>query len=229
MAYATIAECKEVGFLNIPNTTYNTSLGLVLNAAQKAIDRACHMPDGFVALSTATARYWSGSGGPVQRIDECIEITEVAVKEAPDDTSYVAWVKDTDYTYGCGDPERSPNFNETPYEWIMTLPQGDYTTFINGLYRYDRDDDLVPGTSKRAVPTIKVTAKWGHATTVPDDIKLATIMQTIKWFKRMQGAMTDALAPTNFGTLLYTQPIDPDIKRILIDGGWVKVSKGGIA
>ena len=71
-----------------------------------------------------------------------------------------------------------------------------------------------------------MTARWGYAATTPDDIVLACIMQVVRWLKRMEGVMSDALASADLGTLLYTQSIDPDIAGILKDGGYMRMVVG---
>ena len=47
-------------------------------------------------------------------------------------------------------------------------------------------------------------------------------MQAARWFKRFQSSMADVLASDELGTLLYRQSLDPDVKRLLVDGRYVK-------
>jgi len=72
------------------------------------------------------------------------------------------------------------------------------------------------------VPTVQITARWGFATEVPIDIKEAAIMQAARWYKRLQSAMADVLASGELGQLLYRKSLDPDIRRLLVDGRYVK-------
>jgi hypothetical protein len=46
-------------------------------------------------------------------------------------------------------------------------------------------------------------------------------MQSARWYKRLQGAMSDALASGELGMLLYQKSLDPDIRRILVDGRYI--------
>jgi len=209
--YATIVELKAE--LQKTDSDDDASLQRVLDAAATHIDRYCNRPDGFVANSTASARYYPGSGGKYQRIDECIAVTAVAVKDAAfdDEDAYETWTLGTigstteaDVFPATGS-EKWPEYNRTPYTLLVIGANGDYTLFPHDIY---------------GRPTVQVTAKWGYAETVPDDIKTATIMQAARWWKRLQIAMADATGGGELGVLLYRQRLDPDIAAILDDGGY---------
>lgn len=222
MAYATAAELRAR--INKVDTSKDvTVLTPLLSAAERNINLACNRPDGFVALTSATARIYTGSGKSYQWIDECVEITKVEVRETVTDTDYTEW-SSSDYIEARGDP-KYPDFNTTPYHLLVIDPGGDYSIFTNGQYSY------VPGFPPeydvvRGVPTVRVTAKWGYAVSVPADIKEACLMQAARWFKRFEGSMSDALASENLGMLLFRQSLDPDIKRLLVDGRYVRPSVG---
>ncbi len=182
----------------------------IITSASLAIDRYCNRPDGFVALTNATARLYPGSGKDVQRIDECTAITLVEVKDSPTDSTYVAWVA-ADWIAFRGDPEK-PDFNRTPYTHLMTDLNGDYSAFTSGAY------------SRRAIPTVRVTAKWGYATVVPGPIQEACAALTARWYKRYQSAWADTQGNADLGMLLYRQVIDPDIQYMLKEGRYIKQS-----
>ena len=110
-----------------------------------------------------------------------------------------------------GDP-RSPTYGRTPYSMLVTGPNGAYSVFTSGLYR--------------GAATVKVTARWGYALTVPDDIQEVCIMQAARWWNRLQSAMADSVGSAEMGMLFYRQRIDPDIAAILIDGRYVRKSVG---
>jgi len=209
MAYATIAVLKAL--MEKTDSTDDAALQLMLDAATTAIDRYCKRPDGFRAIATASARYYVGSGKAYQMIDECTSITTVAVKDSIDDTTYTAWLT-TDYDKAAGSVD-SPDFNRTPYTVLFCKPDGDYSTFTSGKM------------GRMRTPTVSVTAKWGYATTAPDEIETACAMQAARWWKRLQGAMADSLASPDMGTLMYLKQLDPDVQQILIGGGYVAVSR----
>jgi len=198
----------------------------MITAASRFIDCYCGREKGFfIADTTASARYYSGSGKVYQFIDPCIEITEVAVKDSATDDTYTTWTADDDYWEFSGDPEY-PDFNTLPYTAIMTNPTGDYVSFTSGQWVKRRGFKPVSPYG-RATKTVKVTAKWGYAEEVPSDIERACIMLVTRWFNRQRGGMTDTLVSANLGRLIYTQKIDPDIAAILNDGRW-KVPTSGL-
>lgn len=209
MAYATIAVLKAL--MEKTDSADDAALQLMLDAATTAIDRYCKRPDGFIADSTASARYYVGHGRDYQIIDECTSISGVEVKDSATDTTYTAWATD-DYDYAAGGPG-SPDFNSTPYTVLFVKPNGSYSRFTRGTW----------GRSK--TPTVKVTAKWGYATLCPDQIEVACAMQAARWWKRLQGAMADSLASPDMGTLMYLKQLDPDVQQILIGGGYVALSR----
>jgi hypothetical protein len=194
-----------------------------LDAAARSINRASNRPDGFVADVAASVRTYRGSGKTYQWIDECVEITAVAVKESVTDDAYTAWATG-DWIPFSGDPAY-PDFNRLPYWGLVIDPTGDQSIFISGEYVIT--PGFRPTTSVgRGAPTVQVTAKWGYAEEVPDDIKTACIMQAIRWYKRLQGAMADTVAGPDFGTMLFRQALDPDIKKLLVDGRYTKPALG---
>jgi hypothetical protein len=222
MAYAITEELRR--YINKADTGDDLILTEILAAAERNINRACNRPDGLVALTTATARRYAGSGKPYQWIDECTEVSTVEVKNSATDTTYDTWTS-ADYIEFSGDPE-DPNFNITPYTGLMVDPTGDESLFTSGAYTVR--GGFRPSTDvHRGVPTVRVTAMWGYATTVPADIKTATIMQAARWYKRLEGSMSDALASGELGMLLYQKSLDPDIKRLLVDGRYVRPAVGG--
>jgi hypothetical protein len=197
MAYASLAEFKAD--MNKTTTGDDAVLVRLLDAATRNIDRYCNRPDGFVAVTTATARTYPGNNKSWLRIDECISVSGVRMKSSA--TSSYETLAATDYMTATGD-ERFPDYNGSPITAIRTDPNGDYTIWYrDGTY-----------------PTIEITARWGYASTAPHDIKTACIMQATRWYKRLQSAMTDSTATAEVGMLMYTQSLDPDIKRLLVDG-----------
>ena len=205
MAYGSAAQLRAHIDKNDPAD--DATLVEILNAATANIDRACnrYLPDltYFEAPVVASARTYAGSGKGHQRINPCVEITLVEVKESYTDTAYTAWVP-ADWVAYCGSYER-PNFNDLPYTAVMVDPNGDYCTF----------------TKSPSIATVRVTARWGYSDTPPPDIMEACVMQSARWYKRLQSAMSDTLASGELGMLLYRQSLDPDIRRILVDGRYI--------
>ena len=214
MAYGTAIELRAR--IDKTSTVDDTVLTAIIAAAERNINRTCNRPDGFEAGEEAEARIFTGQGKPYLLIDECVDINLVAVKDSPTDTTYTSWL--TGYWIACrGDP-RSPDFNNLPYDMIMVDPTGNESHFTSGFYEMRVHSQGV----RWGVPTVQVTAFWGYSFIVPTDIKEACLMQAARWFKRFQSSMADVLASDELGTLLYRQSLDPDIKRLLVDGRYVK-------
>lgn len=229
MAYATVAELRAD--INLTSTDDDSTLARLLDSASGAIDRFCNRPDGFVAPSAATYRYYVGDGSACQRIDECVAISEVAVKDASTDTTYTAWDSPTTNMAGDGDwmafsgEREAPNYNDLPYTGLMVDPNGDYAVFTSGTYVGLRGFPPA-GTTRRNLPTVRVNARWGYALAVPAAIKEACIMQVARWYKRLQSSMADTMASGELGMLMYRQELDPDIKHILVGGRYVRPAIG---
>jgi len=200
--YCTPAELRtQIEKIGITGAGSDAALTVIITAASRTIDRHCNRPDGFISLSIAAIRYYTGLGKAYLLIDECTAVTAVSVKESPSDTTYTAWVA-ADYQVCTGDPEY-PDWNRTPYNMLMVLPSGDYSTFLSGAYE-----------GGARVPTVKVTANWGYATTAPAQIKEACIALSARWFKQGQSAWADTMASPELGSLLY-QRENVDIRNML--------------
>jgi hypothetical protein len=227
MAYALVTELADTIQLD-NHATETDNLQRWLDAAEMSIDRFCNRAeDGFVAIAVATARYYHGKGEPHLLIDECIEITEVAVKDSATETTYTAWSTPTTMMAGDGDwipyagvPSR-PYFGRLPYTALMTDPNGTYCVFTSGTFAH-RGGFRPSSTTWRNVPTVKVTAKWGYATVVPAVIKQACIFQAARWYKRGSAGGADAMASGEMGTLLYVKALDPAIQMLLVESRMVR-------
>jgi len=93
---------------------------------------------------------------------------------------------DADWLAYQGNYDR-PIFDRTPYSAIMAAADGSIGAF----------------NSSRRGPTVRVTARWGGYEMPPADIVEACIMQSARWYKRLQSSMSDTLASADMGTLLY--------------------------
>ena len=226
--YASIAELRDE--MNLDSTDDDSWLDNLLDAATRKIDVFCNREqDGFEAVAAASARYYPGSGKSYQWIHECISVTAVAVKDSPsnDEDDYTSWTVGTvgsttsaDVFPASGDP-RFPSYTELPYTLLIIGANADYALFTSG--EFSSRGGFKPSTTvRRGIPTVQVTARWGYAAIVPDDIKQACMMQAARWYKRLQSAMADTSALPEMGSLLYQQSLDPDIKGILVDGRYVK-------
>jgi hypothetical protein len=211
--YATAAELRTQ--MDKDGTTGSGSaanLDIILEGVSRGIDRMFNRPAGwFTALATAAARLFPGSGKAHQRIDECIAITLVEVKDSVSDDDYTEW-EATDWIAFSGDP-RFPNFNDLPYTGLIVDPTGDQSLFTGGLFSGLKGFRPIEPAG-RMVPTVRVTAKWGYAEECPPLIKSATLALAARWFKQGQGAWADTLASADFGGLIYRAQ-NADIRMML--------------
>lgn len=220
--YATVEDMEQQSDLNMADDDNLANAQNFLDSAAFMIDKICGRPDGFLALVTPTERTLSGNGQGYMRIPENTGVTIVKVKASRDDTTYVTWDA-SDYLTFSGDI-RTPNFERKPYDHIMISGDGDQTEFTNGIYyKYG----IFQGKQYRIpvhVPTVKITAKWGYADSVPAPVKTCTILQAMRWFKRAQAQWADDVGNLDFGTLAFTKEIDHDIKMMLYHGKMIKPS-----
>lgn len=206
------------------------ALIMLLTGASSTIDLYCNRPDGFVALETAAARYYAGSGQAHQRIDECVAITEVAVKASASDPTFDAWDTPSTPLAGDGDwlpctgDKAAPNFNRLPYTLILIDPNASHGVFTTGKYTTRGGFRPTSGVA-RGLPTVKVTANWGYAVEVPSGILTAAIALAIRWFKQGESAWADTLASVEMGRLLYTKE-NQDIRLMLEGSRYVKPAIG---
>jgi hypothetical protein len=220
MAYATAADLRaRIGKVSVTSDTVLTAL---IAAAQQNVNDFCNRPDGFEALAVGTARIYSGSGLSYQWIDECVSVSAVAVKESATDATYTAWAAG-DYITARGDP-RDPNFNRLPKTMLIVDPTGSQSIFTGGRYSNLQGfpPDIDAKVTSRGVPTIQVTAKWGYSVTPPTPVKEACLIEATRLFKRFESGMSDTLASSELGQLMYTKEIDPDAKLLLVLGRYVR-------
>jgi len=230
-AYATVIEFRNE--VQVTKETDDWEIAAILDAAKGAIDNVCNRPDGFLAWPTASDRYYTGSGLTYQWIDECTAVTAVAVKDSPsdDEDDYTSWTvgtvgttTDADVFPASGEP-RAPDFNSTPYTFLIIGPNGDYSTFTSGQFTHRRG--FRPFTTRaKGTPTVKVTARWGYSDTIPYTIKQACLMQAARWYQRLKSSMADTLAGPEFGKLMFRKVLDPDIELLLVQGRYVKPAVG---
>lgn len=224
MTYAGIADLKPR--IQKTDDSDDAWLSELLEAAALLINQFCNREDGFKAVTTATAKYYMGSGLAHQLIDECVSITEVAVKSSASDATYTAWDTPTTNLAGDGDWvaysgfSRAPDFNGLPFTSLQVDVNGDHVVFTGGKFGGLRGFRPSQATA-RYVPTVRVTALWGYSVDTPRTIKEACLMQSARWYKRFQSSMADSLATGDFGTLTFQRVLDPDIELILQSGRYV--------
>lgn len=228
--YASVDELRAM--VELPVTKYDVILGVALDAAARLIDYVCNRAeDGFVALETATAREFVGTGLSFIHVSEFVELTGVGYKTSTRDTSYTTLA--VSYARGFSGSVRTPQFHSPPYRSVGLLPTAPISTFIDGRLEelprvgagmglISSDINLDIGSGLQAVPTVQITARWGYSDSLPPQIKMATLGQAARWFQRGRAMWADATAQNDFAALLYKRVMDPDIELMLKTGRLIR-------
>lgn len=210
--YATADELKaKMGIQNVAQ--YDSILGDIMDAATVAIDNYCQRPvDGFSMAATATAREFVGDGSGVIRVDPFVEITVIEVKPTYNG-SYETWAL-SDVLKFSGGISR-PNFNTPPFTGLMIDPNSTRVDFTSGK-------------GKPPSPTVRTTCKWGFADFTSDYglkveaiLKMACLAQAGRWFAKVKGGWSDAIAPAGLGMVFYNRQLDGDIQMMLANNGLI--------
>ena len=198
--YVSVAEIKsdlpdsDIGTLN----DYDALLAEMITSACRLIDKEVGgWPDYFDAGSTDTTRYFDGSGDTEQWIDPMISLTSVSVSESGGRASsnYTSWTEDTDF-----------------YVWPYN-----YSGKAQPIEKLIVDNHSGAKGSFSGVPKgVKVVGKFGYSDSPPDDIVQAVKIQVMRWFMRSKQSWQDTSASERLGQMLYTQELDPDVKRLLM-------------
>lgn len=190
--------CETTDITNsMPDTDwtgkYEDLLGLLITRASRLVDRVTGREEGAYKVATATARTFDGSGCREQWLDEFAAAPTLVEVDETGDFTYVTWAA-TDY---------------------LVWP---YNAAAKGQPYLRLDVDQLNGDKSvwyRFPKSVRVTAKWGYSTDVPDDILQAVTIQVVRWFKRSQQAYQDLGAIVELGQLRYVQRLDPDVALIL--------------
>ena len=218
VVYATAEQIRMA--MDGSGTGDDVGLLLIATAVSRWIDGYMGYKEvGFVASDTATNRIYAGDAERYLWIDPCIEITAVTMKDSVTDTAYnVSFTVGTHVIGFRGDPkDKFIEYNTVPYHGIILLPNATRSYFTSGKYASEKGFSVHQDDSQDVVasPTVQVMAKWGYSATVPEIIKQATVMQSIRYYKRQRGAMADAVLSGDFNIQQYNRMLDPDIKALL--------------
>lgn len=215
-SYATVEELTDRWESRASPTSAQIGVMVdILEAISRKIDRFTGRPDNaYKVPDAASYKYYSGTGGDYQVINECVEISQVAVKTSYDETTYDAWTSPTSNMSGDGDwipasgDSRSPKWNTTPFTLLIIDPNGDYSYFTRGM----------------GYPTVRVSARWGYSETVPSYVREACLAQALILIKRFQGAMSSAIANYDLGVIsskIRQAALTKDVQDLLVNSNLV--------
>lgn len=196
--YCTLAEVKAAIDPGM-TTSYDTQLGDFITRASRMIDRFTGREPGAYCVTTDTTRYFNGDGTRALWVDELVTVTSLYVLESGNaDTvsesggNYTTWTT-SDYLlwpYNAADKLQ-------PYNRVEVNPSSTKVYFPPG-YR-----------------TVKITGKFGYATTIPDDINIATVIEVSRMFRRGQQGFADTSTIQELSQVRYTKGLDPSTVTLL--------------
>lgn len=196
--YATIAQVKEHLLDANLDSSYDAMLTSLVTRASRAIDRYTKRSENAYSADSETTRYFSGSNDIDLYLDEfCSVPSYVGVAES-----------------GEVDDNTGSGGDYTEYTTYFVYP---YNALAQGQPYHMLKLDIMYGTKSVwcAYPkSVKVTAQFGYSATAPDTIVEATIIQTVRWFKRGQQAFMDQGSEVVLGQLKYTG-LDSDLEKLL--------------
>lgn len=198
--YVTNTEIKAA----MPNpswdTTYDTLLTTLATRASRMVDRHTGRHPGAYAVSATEVRYYDGNNESCLRVDEmaaapsAVAVAETGLIDDSTDANgtYTTWASSDYYLmpYNSGD-------TVTPFYELHVAPYGTKSVW----YGFRRG--------------VKITAKFGYATTVPEPIATATIIQAAWLYKRGMQGYENTSAIVELNQLVYSGSIDPTAKMIL--------------
>jgi len=196
--YCTVANVKtylpESGLAS--SSDYDDMLTDIVTNASRAIDNTLgKWPNYFYPSAVAETRYYDGNDECELLIDECVSLTSVSVAESGSiDTAgdYTLWAA-TDYTV-------------EPYNYtalsvpIIILSINTYDGTKDAWYKYPK--------------AVKVIGIFGYSTTPPPDVKMAAIIQSVRWFMRAKQAFQSTGGGSAAGSVTFDK-LDDDVAAIL--------------
>ena len=185
-----IANAPDSGIGSTTDANVATALGYFITRASRLIDREVGKWDNyFYPSSDDTTRYYDGSGGNEQEIDDCLSITTLSVAEdgGTASTDYTDWGSTDFITY----PYNDAPFNKIMVDWNSTKP---------GFYSFRKG--------------IKVVGIFGYSLTPPADVVQACETQAVRWYMRAKQGYQDMSGNVDVGQTTVTD-LDPDVKEIL--------------
>jgi hypothetical protein len=201
--YCTNTQVKAV----MPNdpaftgSTYDTLLATTITRACREIDRYLNRKPGAFKVDTDVTRYFDGSGCAELWIDELAAApTSVGVAES-----------------GVVDSSAGTGGTYTSYAASDYL-LWPYSALDDGQPFMRLDIDLFNGTKAlwyRYPKSVKIVGKFGYSATVPADVEMAAVIQSVRLFQRSKQAFRDTGAIQELARLTYTKALDPDVAEMI--------------
>lgn len=188
--YCTLADLKARLFTGTPtvDATRDTILEDVIEAASRWIDDQC----GRRFYTASETRTYTAQDYDLLFIDDLVSVTTLKTDEDEDRTYETTWAT-TDYDL---EPENAA-LRGAPYTMIRITPDGDYS-FPVGVRR-----------------GVQIAGSFGYASTVPDPVKQACLMQAARLYKRKDAILGVAGVGQLGQQTVQRVPSDDEIMELL--------------
>ncbi len=223
--YCTLADLKARA--NIADTSHDTVLAAEITAASRAIDRWCKRGDNAFVATNAT-RYYdvpvSASGPPRQGgYRQSFVVDQVAGVYLPNYQRPVVEIDPllavtTLATDPAGDGSYGTVWDPADYDLLPLNAAADGRPYRHLRPRLNGAKTLPVGPAM-----LRIVGSWGEAATVPPAINRVCLLQAFRMFRRNDSpyGVINELVTAEGGAVLVPK-IDPDIKRLLCDGGFIE-------
>lgn len=209
VAYTTLAELKALLPANNWGTTYDAVLSSMALTASREIDTFLRREPGAFSVINDSTRYFDGNGSLELWIDEMAALPTAVLMAT---SAYVDDATGAGGTYS-------------------TLAVADYVMWprnalTHGMPFNRIDLNPMRGAYSEWYPypnSVKITGKFGFSSVPPLEVRKATEIQVMRYFKRAQQAFSDTGTITELSQLTYTKSLDPDVKQILMSGKFATV------
>lgn len=203
--YITLAQLKS--HLRITDTADDTDLAFAITAASRAMDQSANRQFGLTG--SAVARYYEYTGEPWAGLHNKDRLSTIL--NDPLQFRYTIEIDDLMTTTGLVvkvDRDDNGVFEETIASTSFELHPWNAAANSEPWTRIVLDQDVTfPTLSPRS---IEVTANWGWST-VPDDIKQATLIQAARFFSRRNAPFGIAGSPDSGSEMRLIDRLDPDV------------------
>lgn len=191
---------------NIPSgSQYDLILNTLASVASRELDRYLNTEDGFWNVSASGYRYYNGNNSNKLYTDPFTSLVSVQYSDS-------GIVDNVSGTGGSYNTLADTDYFTFPYNRPDGLKYGVELDVLNGnyagFYNYPR--------------CVKVGAYFGYITT-PTEIKQATAVQAVRWYKRGEQSFQDAGAIKDLGQIRYLKGLDPEVSILVQHMKWVNI------
>lgn len=191
--YCEIEDIKGV-MPDVPfDSSHDAAIQTAIEDASRAIDHFCGREAGAFFADADSIRYFDGNGDIDLWIGEFTSITTLQVAETGVLTDLTTWAA-TDYLlwpYNAAAEGR-------PYVRLIVDRRNGSKSYWPPYLR-----------------AVKITGKFGFSQIVPPEIRRATIIQAVRYYKRGAQAYSDVGAIIDLGQLRYVKKLDNDVATIV--------------